>query len=421
MKNKYTMVLFSFLFVLFLWTADAAVDAFVFHQGTFSGLIFLDVSLHELFSRLLPIAVLISYAIVFTRSRGMIERKMIEEASRARHEDLDMQMAKRAGELSTVNEHLHKEILDKTRTEDELSRSESFLRSIFDSFHDPFSIVNRDYQIVKCNDAYARMRNKLPEDLYGEKCYEVLCQRSSVCEGCAVEKTFRSKIPCTKEKMITPPGGSETWIDICTYPIFDRNRSVTHVIEYARDVTVRRKAEEEKKLLINNLSHLSTTDGLTGLFNRRSITDLLQHEIERAERYMSDLSLILCDVDKFKSINDTYGHAAGDKALQAVSESLKTALRKSDILGRYGGDEFMIILPETSLDGAKKLAEKVRIAVLEIALDLPVQERIGLSVSVGVASCCSQMEDIDTIVKLADTALFTSKRQGRNRVSTMKA
>jgi len=221
--------------------------------------------------------------------------------------------------------------------------------------------------------------------------------------------------------VIISPGGSETWIDICTYPIFDRNRSITHVIEYARDVTVRRKAEEEKKLLINNLNHLSTIDGLTGLFNRRALTDILQRELERAERYGSDLSLILCDVDKFKSINDIYGHAAGDKALQAVSESLKIALRKSDILGRYGGDEFMIILPETSLDGAKKLAEKIRVAVLEIALELPVNARIGLSLSVGVASCCAPMEDIDTLVKLADTALYTSKHEGRNMVSAMQA
>lgn len=421
MKVKYAVILFSFFSVLFLWTADAAIDAFIFHQGTFSGLFLFDVSLHELFPRLLLITGIMSYGIVFTRIRNMIERKKAGEESRTCHDELEKQVAKRTEELNAVNELLHKEILDRTRTEEELSRSEGFLSTIFDSFHDPFSIVDRDYQIVKFNDAYARIRNKLPGDLYGKKCYEALCGRNSVCEGCVVEKTFRSKKSCTKEKVIIPPGGSETWIDICTYPIFDRNRSITHVIEYARDVTVRKKSEEEKKLLINNLSHLSTTDGLTGLFNRRALTDILQREIERAERYVSDLSLIRCDVDKFKSINDTYGHAAGDKALQAVSESLKMALRKSDILGRYGGDEFMIILPETSLDGAKKLAEKIRVAVLEIALELPGNKRISLSLSVGVASCCAPMENIDTLVKLADTALYTAKHEGRNMVSVMQA
>ena len=421
MRVKNPVILFSFFSVLFLWTADAAIDAFIFDQGTFSGLFLFDISLHKLFSRLLLIAGLISYGIVFTRIRDMIERKKSEEELRLHHDEFEKKVAKRTEELNTVNVLLHQEILDRTLTEEELSRSESFLRTIFDSFHDPFSIVDRDYHIVKLNNAYARLRNKLSEDLYGKKCYDVLCERDSVCEGCVVEKTFRSKRPCTKEKVIIPPGGPETWVDICTYPIFDRDRNVTHVIEYARDVTVRKQTEEEKKLLINNLNHLSTTDGLTGLFNRRALTDILQHEIERAERYVSDLSLLLCDIDKLKSVNDTYGHAAGDKALQAVAESLKMALRKSDILGRYGGDVFMIILPETSLDGAKKLAEKIRVAVNELSFELPLHQRIDLSVSVGVASCCSPMGNIDTLIKLADTALSTSKYEGRNMVSVIKA
>jgi len=262
------------------------------------------------------------------------------------------------------------------------------------------------------------MRNKLPKDLYGEKCYGVLCQGSSVCEGCVVEKTFQSKKTCTTEKKIILPGGAETWIETCTYPIFDQDRNVTHVSEYARDITARKKAEEEKKLLINNLNHLSTTDGLTGIFNRRALTDILQREIERAQRYENDLSLILCDVDNFKSINDTYGHAAGDKALRAISESLATALRKADIMGRYGGDEFMIILPETSLSGANKLAEKVLKAARGIELEFDGNKLKGLSLSIGIASCCTAVENVDTLVRLADTALYAAKHGGRNMVST---
>jgi diguanylate cyclase (GGDEF)-like protein len=194
---------------------------------------------------------------------------------------------------------------------------------------------------------------------------------------------------------------------------------VTHVVEYTRDITDRKKSEEEKKLLIENLNYLSTTDSLTGLCNRRALTDTLHREIERAQRYDADLSLILCDLDKFKLINDTYGHAAGDAALQSVSEALKTSLRKTDILGRYGGDEFMIILPETSLAGAKLLAEKVRFAVSEIELSVDKKKRIGLSLSLGVASCCAPAENIDTLVRLADSALYTSKQSGRNKVSAM--
>jgi diguanylate cyclase (GGDEF)-like protein/PAS domain S-box-containing protein len=280
--------------------------------------------------------------------------------------------------------------------------------------------VDRDYRIVKFNDAYSRMKNMPAKDLFGKRCYEALHGRTSACEDCVIVKTFQSKDPCAKEKLITQANGSELWIEIYTYPILDQQRNVTHVVEYIRDITDRKKAEDEKKQLIENLNHLSSTDSLTGLCNRRALTDTLHHEIDRASRYDTDLSIILCDLDRFKLINDTYGHAAGDAALQAVSEALKTSLRRTDILGRYGGDEFMIILPETKPAGAKLLAEKVRCAVSEIELAIGNNKRIGLAISLGVASCCAPEENIDTLVRLADSALYLAKQGGRNKVSVVK-
>ena len=331
--------------------------------------------------------------------------------------NLERLVAERAEELTAVNEVLHREIEDRKRTEQELFRSESFLNTIFDSFHDPLSIVDRDYRIIKFNDAFTRMRGKRASDLFGRKCHEVLKGNDCICSDCLVNTTFQSKDPCAKEKLITLPDGSRVWCEIYTYPIFDGEQNVTHVIEYSRDITDRKKEEEEKKQLIKNLNRLSTTDGLTGLLNRRALTDILSHEIDRAVRYGSDLSMILCDVDRLKAINDGYGHTAGDRALQAIADTLRDALRKADYLGRYGGDEFMLILPETSLDGARSLAEKIRSAVGERELSLPGGERIRLSLSLGVAGCCSADDDIDTFVALADRALYASKEAGRSRVS----
>jgi diguanylate cyclase (GGDEF)-like protein/PAS domain S-box-containing protein len=273
-------------------------------------------------------------------------------------------------------------------------------------------IIDREYRIIKFNDAYTRTRGKSPSDLSGKKCYEALQNRDLVCRECVVDRTFQSKDPCAKEKQLMLPDGSLSWIEIYTYPIFDQSRNVTHVVEYARDITDRKKEEEEKKSLIRNLSRLSMTDGLTGLLNRRALNDMLKHEIDRSTRYNADLSLLLCDVDKFKGINDTFGHTAGDRVLQAVSEALKGALRKADILGRYGGDEFMIILPETGLSGARSLAEKIRIAVNELDFELPGNDRRRLSISIGVASCCTPGDDIDTLLALADSALYSSKEAG---------
>ncbi len=347
------------------------------------------------------------------------ERKKTEEELREHRERLEHMVAERTEELHASNELLLKEIVDRARTEQELFRSELFLSTIFESFHEPFSIVDRNYRIVKFNEAFTRMRDMRATDLHGKKCYEALYNRYSVCKDCLVEKTFRSKDPLAKEKRLSLSDGTSVWVEVYTYPIFDQLQNVSHVVEYTRDITDRKREEAEKKQLINNLNYLSTTDSLTGILNRRALNDMLNHEIERAIRYDADLSLILCDIDRFKNINDTFGHTAGDWALQAVTEALQASLRKSDILGRYGGDEFMIILPETTLAGAHCLAEKIRAAVEGITLELPGNNRISLSVSVGLTKCGRQVDNIDSIVGLADTALYASKHTGRNKVSVL--
>lgn len=352
--------------------------------------------------------------------RDISGRKNTEEELRLHRERLEHLVQERTGELHEVNEILRKEIRDRARTEEELSRSEDFLGTIFDSIHDPFSIVDREYRIIRYNDAYLRMRNMRASDIIGKKCHEALHNRVDVCDECIVDRTFQSKDPCAKEKQLTLPDGAPAWVEIFTYPILDHQRNVSHVIEYTRDITDRKKGEDEKRRLISTLNHLSTTDSLTGLYNRRALNEMLKHEIDRAMRYENDLSLVLCDIDKFKRINDTFGHTAGDRALLAVAMVLQQTLRRSDIVGRYGGDEFMIILPETSLAGAKKLAEKVRHAVEKLDLEASGSKRIRFTLSMGVASCCPTAEDIDSLVALADTALYASKEAGRNRVSTMK-
>jgi len=421
MKDRQKIITFSVIAALLLWVADSAIYAFILHQGMFSDLVLFGGTWQELFSRLFLIAGIVVYGVVITKMRDNADRIKMHFELRANRERLEREVADRTDELRSVNELLRTEILDRTRTEEELYRSESFLNTIFDSFHDPFNIVDRDYRIVKFNDAYARMKNLSASDLFGKICYEALHGRNSVCEDCVIEKTFQCKDPCAKEKKIPQADGTDLWVEIYTYPILDPQGSVTHVVEYTRDITDRKISEEEKKQLIENLNHLSTTDSLTGLANRRALTDMLQYEITRSQRYDKDLSLILCDIDRFKAINDTYGHAAGDAALQAVSEALTSSLRKTDILGRYGGDEFMIILPETSLAGAKMLGEKVRIAVSEIKLNVANNKRTGLSLSLGVAGCCAPAEDIDTLVRLADSALYLSKQGGRNKVTAVSA
>jgi diguanylate cyclase (GGDEF)-like protein len=141
--------------------------------------------------------------------------------------------------------------------------------------------------------------------------------------------------------------------------------------------------------------------------------------MDRAKRYGSDLSLILCDIDSFKAINDTFGHDSGDRALQAISETLRTVLRKADIAGRYGGDEFMVILPETSIEGAESLADKLLTVVRVIRLQFAAGQTVQLSMSIGVAGLKMSDNNIDSLIKRADDAMYASKQRGRNCVSTI--
>ena len=314
-----------------------------------------------------------------------------------------------------------RDITWRKRSEERLHRSERFLNTIFNSIRDPFCIFDSDFRIIRVNEAYAQMKNKLVEKLIGMKCYEVLAERDNMCEGCVVGKTLYSADPCAKDKLVTLQDGTEIWMEIYTYPILDEDGKVSHVIEYTRDITERRKTEDEKRRLIDKLDHLSKTDGLTGMINRRALTDCLAYEIDRAERYHSELALILCDVDNFKEINDTYGHDAGDRALQTLSATLKTILRKIDIAGRYGGDEFMLILPETTVRGAESLAEKLLYAVRDTELRLADGKQIRLSMSIGIAGleADSEGENIDSFVKRADDAMYASKQGGKDRVSVV--
>lgn len=176
-----------------------------------------------------------------------------------------------------------------------------------------------------------------------------------------------------------------------------------------RDISKRK--EMEKKLL-----ELATTDGLTGLFNRSYFNRKLAEEFERAERYRTPLSLILIDVDHFKSVNDTYGHQAGDAYLRAISALIRDLVRTVDTAARFGGEELVIILPHTDEKNARILAERLR----EKAARLQVTHaghRICRTISVGVATLGHHRQiSMHEFLKIADSALYRAKEEGRNRV-----
>lgn len=180
-----------------------------------------------------------------------------------------------------------------------------------------------------------------------------------------------------------------------------------YLMERAREITMRRSDIAQEKLRTQ-----AKTDELTGMFNRRGIKDKVQLELHRVARDKTEMSLVLCDVDLFKSINDRYGHDVGDAALRHISALLKDAVRITDMVGRWGGEEFLIALPNTPLLDAYQLIERVRERIANEPLVID-GHTLKLSMSCGLCSTqfCSRF---DGLVKAADISLYEAKSQGRN-------
>jgi len=160
---------------------------------------------------------------------------------------------------------------------------------------------------------------------------------------------------------------------------------------------------------------LTTIDGLTQVYNKRYFMETLEREIGRAQRYRRDLSLIIFDIDHFKKINDTYGHLAGDHVLKHLALVIKSRIRREDILSRYGGEEFAIILPEIDRHNAVQFAEKIR-SLIDKALFKFEDTDIPVTISIGVATYLEELRDVNEFIKVADERLYEAKVQGRNRV-----
>ncbi len=187
-------------------------------------------------------------------------------------------------------------------------------------------------------------------------------------------------------------------------------RTAVAAIEKAYDFET---AVSDKK----RLETLAATDALTGCLNRRALSEGLEQELDRARRYSLAITILLADIDRFKLINDTRGHIAGDSVLRQVGELLRREARSVDLVARYGGEEFVIVMPETAPHGAAIFAERLRRRVMHHDFGEPGNDPLNLTVSIGLASFPDdRVTGADTFVALADQALYRAKNEGRNLV-----
>jgi len=200
----------------------------------------------------------------------------------------------------------------------------------------------------------------------------------------------------------------------------DPSSDFSDVVLVFRDVTIRREDERRLRKMQKELERLAPTGSLTGLYNRRIFMQRLEEAVERVRRHGSVLSVLIFDLDFFKSINDTYGHDTGDVVLVAVARVTTDVKRLSDVAARIGGEEFALLLPETDQQGAVQLAQRLRSSIEKRAYLSTSGVPVQVTASIGVAMATKDTQEVEKLLSSADKQLYQAKNNGRNRVcSTM--
>ncbi|WP_158814195.1 diguanylate cyclase [Methylocapsa sp. S129] len=260
-----------------------------------------------------------------------------------------------------------------------------------------------------------------PEDLIGKRAFGTTHPDDAE----RVAQVFQSVLSGQSERAVVAnrmrhPNGNWIWIEAQLRTMRDEQTGApSGVIGSMRDISVRKAAEDQLEEANRRLEALAGQDGLTGLANRRTFDDALAREHRRALRDKTRLAMIMIDVDWFKSFNDRYGHPAGDECLKQVSRAIKNTLpRPGDIVARYGGEEFAVLLPNTDESGAMIMADRIRRAVLALAIEHDASPAKVATISAGVGAWAPNALDIglEVLMQDADRALYRAKNDGRNAI-----
>ena len=228
----------------------------------------------------------------------------------------------------------------------------------------------------------------------------------------AISRSIEEKVDYNEDYRVIRPDGTQRWVNAIGRPFCSANGAVERLEGIVQDITDRRAMEEQIRQSNGELHRLARTDALTGLPNRLAANERFHLEFVGMKRSRKAYAVMMVDIDCFKRVNDTHGHAVGDQVLQNLARTLQRTLRESDFAARFGGEEFLVLLPATDLPAALQVAEKLRHAV-ESSPD-PVAGRT--TVSIGVAMADPEHAKEGEAIRQADDALYQAKRGGRNQV-----
>jgi len=298
---------------------------------------------------------------------------------------------------------ISRDITEHKQAEKALKQSEEKLKSILNTMSDYCYIVSKEFKIEFMNKAMIERFG----DQTGKICYKVFFNRKSPCTWDKLKEIQKGET--VKWERYFPKWGST--LEIIDSPIKNKDGTISK-LAIGRDISEHKQTEER-------LTYLATRDLLTGFPNRTLFDDRLTLAIAHAQRSKKKLTVILFDLDKFKEVNDTMGHKAGDQLLKAVSKRMKNLLRKSDTIARMGGDEFLFLLPEIShIEDATKIAQKI-IDSFKSPFTID-HQKIHITTSIGIVLYPQDGEDADTLIKNADIAMYQAKKEGWNNYQFYK-
>lgn len=312
------------------------------------------------------------------------------------------ELSKEIQKLQAKIRDIERIIDEKQKIIDELTNQNITLQDFIENGSDLIQSISPDGKFLFVNNAWKRTLGYSDEDIQNLNIFDIIhpdciphCKTIfyEIMQG--IEITNIETIFISKDgKNIIVEGNVNTRFEKGK-PIYTRG--------IFRNITDRKRLEEELRVA-------AITDKLTNIYNRFKLEDLLQREIERAKRYKNPLSIVMFDIDYFKKINDLYGHQAGDYILKTVAKIVKENIRVTDYFGRWGGEEFIILLPETSLENARLMSEKIRTLIESYSF----QYINNLTVSCGVAEFMEE-DTVDSLIKVVDDSLYLAKRLGRNK------